>query len=218
MHVVFEPHARIREVDGVFQHLAEHHRHVTRRGKPFSRGKPRAIDEIGVRHAQLLRPCVHAGDKTFHAPRHPLCERYAAVVGACHYDGLDEVPRPVLGARVEKYLRAAHRRGALRDHYLLVKREFSPVHGFEGEQHGHDLDHAGDGQTFVLVVGVKHGARRSVHQKGGASFHREFLGVRRVGCEHRRHHRAKHEQRHRSDYRRAFCEILYAIFHDTPRR
>ena len=142
----------------------------------------RAVDEVGVVHAQFLGPLIHPVHEGAFRPGDMLRHGAGAVVGGGHGDGFDHVGDGHGLAHLQIDLAAAFCRRRFRGHHHVVPADPAFLDGLHDQQHGHHLGDAGRCQRFVGVGLKQHRAGFDVHQHRALSPYRQiyrFRGKRR---------------------------------------
>ena len=118
----------------------------------------------GAAEPELGGLLVHAGDELVDAAGDVLCERDGGVVAGGQQQAVEQaLERHVAAEREHADLRPGHVDGLLGDEHGRVGRR-----GGDGEQRGHHLREAGDGQAHVGVALPEHLTGGQVEQQPGA--------------------------------------------------
>ena len=165
------------------EHRHGHAGHVPRGGVLALGGQARAVDEVGVRHAQLRRPGVHLIHAQLLGAVHQLRQRHRSVVGRADDHALEQHIHRLHLAGVQQHLGAAHARGLFRDGHALIHGDAAL---FDGLQRQKDRHHLGDRRHRPGRIGVhleqNLAALRLQQQHGGAvQVHGRGLQQRRLG-------------------------------------
>ena len=153
------------DVRVLFYELPAHEGDVPCTGDVSLRRKAGAVDEVGVRHAQLLGPCVHLLHKQLRHPGHALRQRHGGVVAAGHAHRLQKIVYGDLLTLRQVDMAAAHRGGVGADRHHVVVVEAALFDGLHGQKQRHHLGDAGRLQRLVLILGVQHLSRLFLHQQ-----------------------------------------------------
>ena len=132
--------------------------------------EPVGVGEVGVLHAQLLRPLVHPLHESGDVPGHGDGQGVGGLIGGGYHQAVEQVVDGDLLSGLEVggggVLRHAHK-GLLRHGDQSVHGQLAPADGLQGQQAGHDLCDAGGIPDIVGVLLVEDLAGVQVHQQGG---------------------------------------------------
>ena len=126
----------------------------------------RAVDKVGVLHAQLHGPLVHPFHKGRLAAGHGFGQGCGAVVGRGDHHGFEHLVHGHLLALFQIDLAAALGCGGSAGRHRLVPGQPPLVQRLHDQQQRHDLGDAGGPQAFVAVLFIEDLPRGRVHQNG----------------------------------------------------
>ena len=146
-------------------HLAREPRHIVRGGVVALRGQAGGVDVAGIVHAQLGGAAVHRRHHALLRAVQVLAQRDRGIVGAAHYDRLEQLAQLVGGARVQQRLRAAHAARARAGRHVVVQRAAPVLYRLQYQQYGHELGHAGHRTALRGVLLIYHAPGGRLHQQ-----------------------------------------------------